>query len=151
MAPGADGVDRLFCELALVAQRCQEVHGQAHLWVERTRPQPRKLDIRPYLSDLRVRDQALEIVIWVTPTGTARPEELARFLGLGALLDAGAYFERSDLEMMDEVTAPLPELTRNHEESPGEDSALPRPDAEPASKPAVRPTALLAGPLAFDS
>src|SRR5436305_14675072 len=31
-------------------RRCVDLLGHAHLWVERERPRPRRLDIRPYLS-----------------------------------------------------------------------------------------------------
>lgn len=135
-------------------QRCLELQAQSHLWVERTRPQPRTLDIRPYLSELQVRDGNLEIAIWVTPTGTARPEEFARLVGLGPLLEAGVYFERSNLEMMDETVTALPELqTNHHQEVPteGVDSALPMTAREPAVRLAARPTALIPGPMSFDS
>jgi len=134
-------------------ERCRDLLEQSHLWVERSRPQPRKIDIRPYLSELKVSGENLEIAVWVTPTGTARSEEYARLLGLEDLLDAGAFFERTDLEMMDEVSAPLPEMLISTEETaPILDEALSRkPDSAPAPKPAARPTALVSGPLSFDS
>jgi radical SAM-linked protein len=139
--------------LRVLPERCRDLLAQSHLWVERSRPQPRKIDIRPYLSELKVSGQNLEIAVWVTPTGTARSEEYARLLGLEALLDAGAFFERTDLEMMDEVSAPLPEMMINTEETaPILDEELSRkPDSAPAPKPAARPTALVSGPMEFDS
>ena len=33
----------------------------------------------------------LAMAVWVTPNGTARPEEFARLLGLDAHLEAGAF------------------------------------------------------------
>src|SRR5438105_1209687 len=59
------------------------MHGllaEEHCWIERTRPQPRRLDLRPYLRDLRLSADGLDIVLTVTPTGTARPEEIMNLL-----------------------------------------------------------------------
>jgi radical SAM-linked protein len=132
-------------EEALV-QRCQALIEESHLWVERSRPQPRRLDIRPYLSELSVQDGYLALAVWVTPNGTARPEEFARLLGLDPLLEAGVYFERSDLEMMDESSAPLPEINTCAEES----TTTGPPDLASAVAPA-RPTALTPGPMSYDT
>ena len=68
-------------------------------WVERTRPQPRRLDLRPYLCDLRLEGEALEMTFWVTPHGTARPEEVVALLELSDLLEDGAVLERHLLEL----------------------------------------------------
>jgi radical SAM-linked protein len=76
-----------------------------HCWVERTRPQPRRLDLRPYIRNLHVLPDGLEMDLWVTPTGTARPEELVALLGLGDLLDAGAVVQRTTVELLDEPEA----------------------------------------------
>jgi radical SAM-linked protein len=97
--------DDLAPALESLPQRCLSLLDQAHLWIERSRPRPRRLDIRPYLSDLRVEAGNLEMAVWVTPTGTARPAEYALLLGLEPLLEAGAFFERTHLEMTDEVSA----------------------------------------------
>ena len=58
--------------------------------------------MRPYLRDLRVLPDALEMDLVVTPGGTARPEEVLGLLGLGDLLEKGAVFERTRLELDDE-------------------------------------------------
>jgi radical SAM-linked protein len=137
--------------LASLPERCRALYEQAHVWVERSRPRPRRLDIRPYLSALQVQRGGLEIAVWVTPTGTARPDEYARLLGLEPLLQAGAYFERADLEMMDESSAPLPGILSPGEKSSQQgaaDEALP---AAPGPRPVAGPTALVPGPLSFDS
>jgi radical SAM-linked protein len=76
------------------------------LWVERTRPQPRRVNLRPYLEQIEVYPNALEIVIRVTPTGSARPEEVLVLLGLRDVLDAGTVLERSQLELEDEAHEP---------------------------------------------
>jgi radical SAM-linked protein len=73
-----------------------------HCWVDRARPQPRRIDIRPYVRDLHVRGDALEMDFWVTPNGTARPEEVLKLLDLADLLDAGAVLHRTTLELHDE-------------------------------------------------
>jgi radical SAM-linked protein len=91
--PPADLADR--CRALLQAERVQ---------IERLRPQRKLLDIRPYLNDLRVQADGLELDLRVTPTGTARPDEIVRLLGLGDRLDAGAVLERIVLELEDELT-----------------------------------------------
>jgi radical SAM-linked protein len=85
-------------------------------WVERSRPNRRRYDLRPYLDQLRLRPDALEMDLWVTPTGTARAEEVLQLLGLDHLLASGAVLERTRLELQDEtstqdpvpLTVPLP-------------------------------------------
>lgn len=44
----------------------------------------RPLDVRPLVEHMEVRDGALEFVVRVTPTGTARPAEIIAALGLDA-------------------------------------------------------------------
>jgi radical SAM-linked protein len=91
-------------------QRLDALLAAPNCWIERTRPQARRLDIRPYLRALHLCPDALEIDLWVTPNGTARPEEILGLLGLGDLLDAGAVLQRTTLELHDEwnVTGPVP-------------------------------------------
>jgi radical SAM-linked protein len=81
--------------------------------VERTRPPRRRLDLRPFLRDLRLQDETgpdgqprtlLVMDLWLTDRGTARPEEVLRILDLDHLLDAGAVLERLRLELEDEHT-----------------------------------------------
>jgi radical SAM-linked protein len=67
--------------------------------IERTRPQPRRIDLRPYVRDLRLLSDALEMDLWVQPNGTARPDEILAVLGLGDLLQTGAVLERTTLEL----------------------------------------------------
>src|SRR5205085_7696938 len=55
-------------------------------WVERTRPEPRRINIRPYLESIRVSPTTLEVDVGVTPNGTARPDDVLRALGVGELL-----------------------------------------------------------------
>jgi radical SAM-linked protein len=100
--------------VAGLAERARNLLQADTILIERTKPQRKSIDLRPYLNDLRVRDDGLEIDIRVTPTGTARPDEIARQLGLGSQLDAGAVIERTVLEIADEIT----ELTSGAVEQP---------------------------------
>jgi radical SAM-linked protein len=83
-------------------ERISRLLAESTCFVERTRPQPRRLDIRPYLRDVRVVGDDLEIDLWVSPTGAARPDEVLRLLDLGELLDAGGVLRRTTLELHDE-------------------------------------------------
>jgi radical SAM-linked protein len=125
-----------------IAARAAEVLAAPECWVERVRPQPRRLDARRYLRDLRVLPDAVELDLWVTPNGTARPDELLGVLGLGDLLEAGAVLERITVELQDEV--------------PNSDAGPPAPDAqrprvEAAANPARRPAPLVPGPMSYES
>ncbi len=71
-------------------------------WMERTRPRQRRYNLRPFVNSLRLDQNALEMDLWVTPTGTARAEEVLELLGLSDLLAAGAVLERTRLELEDE-------------------------------------------------
>jgi radical SAM-linked protein len=111
---------------ATVAYRLGEVLRAAECRVERRRPPVRLVDLRPWISDLRLmsregeasaeatardsagaspsrREHLLEMDLWLTPSGTARPDEVLQALGLGDLLDAGAVLERAWLELHDEI------------------------------------------------
>src|SRR5262249_30757636 len=90
--------------IADLPQRCAAFLSAEHHWIERTRPHRRRLDIRPFVGALRPRENALEMILWVSPYGTARPEEVAAALGLQRELEAGALLERTDLELADEST-----------------------------------------------
>jgi radical SAM-linked protein len=86
-----------------LALRLAGLLGQDACWVERTRPQPRRVNIRPYLRALHLEAAGLVMDLQITPQGTARPEEVLQVLGLGDLLAAGAVLERTVLELEDEV------------------------------------------------
>jgi radical SAM-linked protein len=90
---------------AEAGQRADALMAGPHAWVDRTRPQPRRLDLRPYIRGLHVLPDGLEMDLWVTPTGMARPEEIVALLGLGDLLDAGAVLQRTTVELLDEPEA----------------------------------------------
>ena len=112
-APYSDGL----------AERCAGLLASTELLVERTRPRPRRFNLRPYINKISVECNhrqgasdispltthhspltSLEIAVWVTPNGTARPDEIAHLLGLAPLLDE-TFFERTFLELYDEIAA----------------------------------------------
>ncbi|AWM37130.1 hypothetical protein GobsT_49420 [Gemmata obscuriglobus] len=103
------------------------------VWVERLKPSPKRLNIRPYLRGVRVEGVAphaghaqttppslpsvgadagasprLVLDLWVTQTGSARADELLSLLRLKDLIDAGAVLERTAVEIRDEITATDP-------------------------------------------
>jgi radical SAM-linked protein len=147
-------VRRAFFRLPLTAPiadlpvRCAGFLQEEHHWIERTRPQHRRLDIRPFVAVLGPCAAALEMALWITPHGAARPEEVAAALGLAPLLEAGAVLERTDLELTDETTDSTP-LPATLPLRPSENEE--RNDRTEAPAAASRPTALMTGPLSFDS
>ncbi|MBY0525006.1 MAG: TIGR03936 family radical SAM-associated protein [Gemmataceae bacterium] len=86
-------------------ERVADLLSATELWVDRTRPQPRRFDLRPYLRNLRLHPDALEIELNVTPTGGARPVEVLALLGLDDLVASGAILERTAVELHDENPA----------------------------------------------
>jgi radical SAM-linked protein len=87
---------------ASLAQRIADVLAAEECWVQRERPSPRRVNIRPFLAELRF-SALLEMTLWLTPVGTARPDEVLGLLGLEDLPAAGCVLERSRLELHDEV------------------------------------------------
>jgi len=114
-------------------------------WAERLRPHPRRINIRPYVDELLVNQEYLKMALWVTPNGSARPDEVVRALGLGDLLVQGAVIDRTDLELFDELPpgTPGPPLIQTaSEEIHGNDKETPI---------AARPTAIISSPFSFDT
>src|SRR5262249_36342408 len=62
-------------------ERIAALLAAGECWIERTRPRPRRFDLRPYLVHLRLEPAALEMGLRVTPTGAARAEEVLQLLG----------------------------------------------------------------------
>jgi len=96
-----------------LSRRIADVLAARECWIDRYRPHSRqagrRLDVRPFLIDLVIHPHRgpsptvmLEMILRLTSSGTARPEEVLRLLGLEDLLDAGAVLERSRLELKDE-------------------------------------------------
>ena len=108
-------------EAGALAERCAALMAEAECWVNRAKPQPRRINIRPYVRGLRAGPDYLEMDLWVTPTGSARADELVGVLGLRHLLEAGAVLERRALELRDEVgpdAEPVPEISPARETTP---------------------------------
>lgn len=134
-----------------LSARCAELFAADQLCVERAKPQPRRVNIRPFLHQIQVEGNTLRFALWVTPNGSAKAEELLRLLELDGLLEEGSVLERYDLELSDEVGADAPAPPSI---DPG---ALSAPLHENRAVPltpedaAPRPTSLIEGPLSFDS
>jgi len=90
------------------ADACRELMGEPQVWVDRYKPQPKQLNIRPYFRNLAVMGAVLSLDLWVTQTGTARADELLRLLGLADLPDSGSILSRSLVELRDEITGSDP-------------------------------------------
>jgi radical SAM-linked protein len=101
MAIPADRVDE-------AARRAAELLAAPECLVDRTRPTPRRVNLRAWLLELQVTTH-LEMKLCLTPAGTARPEEVLTVLGLSDLLEAGAVLERVRLELVDETPPQLAE------------------------------------------
>jgi radical SAM-linked protein len=104
-----------------LAEKATALLAGSECWVERSRPTPRRVNLRPYFAALRVLPDALEMDLIVTPTGSARPDEVLQLLGLKDLLDAGAVLERTRLELQDETTH-KPEAPARGLDEPEDDS-----------------------------
>lgn len=141
--------------------RIEALQASPHCWVMRQRPRPRRCDVRPFLHHVGLVGRTLEMMVHVTPQGSARPEDILHLLGLGHLLDAGAVITRSDLLVVEELAAgetnpytwpfrDTPEDSKDNiisglsTENSGPESSLP-------TAPAERPTSLLPGPMSFDT
>jgi len=130
-------------------QRSEGFLQRNECWVERMRPHPRRINIRPFVHEIQVNDESVEMALWITSNGAARPEEVIAALGLTELLDSGAVIERTDLELFDELPAGTegPPLLRSAvEEMSTNDKVLP--EETPISS---RPTAIISNPMSFDS
>jgi radical SAM-linked protein len=86
-----------------IAERCRELIDSPKIWVERVRPAPKQLNIRPYLRNVAIADGTLLLNFWVTNTGTARAEEVLRLLEIHDLLEAGPVLERTWIALRDEA------------------------------------------------
>lgn len=158
--------------------KIDQLLSKEEAWVARARPQPRTVNLRPFIQSLCYSDGALTMALWVTANGAARPDEIARLLGLDALLDGGAWFERVHLELLDEVSPDDPlvmpaglgekqhstlgtprfedlvaqSLGSQSPDSRDQEAANTRHAHDAASRsPASSHSALIPGPLSFDS
>jgi radical SAM-linked protein len=110
-----------------VRPRLAEFLAAGECWIERQRPSGgkprRRLDLRPFVRELRLvgvppsggagsEEPAdagtptsatwLEMDLWLTPAGTARPEEVLAVLQLEDVLEAGCVLHRLRLDLEDE-------------------------------------------------
>ncbi len=88
--------------------RCDELLGMEKVYVERLKPSPKRLNIRPYFRGMRVAEGHLLFDLWVTQTGTARADELMKLLDVADLVDSGSLITRTLVELRDEVTTTDP-------------------------------------------
>jgi radical SAM-linked protein len=112
--------------VSVAIDNCVELLAREKVWVDRLKPGPKRLNIRPYLRGLHIETSekisrtfaasttnaetaeptVLVFDLWVTQTGTARVDELLKLLDLADLPDAGAVVERAIVEIRDEVSNP---------------------------------------------
>jgi radical SAM-linked protein len=131
--------------IADIEDRSAAFLARTECWAERTRPHPRRINLRPFVSELRSGEQRLQMALWITSNGAARPEEIIAALGLQHLLDAGAVIERTDLEIIDELPAGVegpPDMRGALEETKMND------EPKPAS---THPTSMIGTPLSFET
>jgi radical SAM-linked protein len=87
-----------------LAERISVLLASAACPIERERPEKKQIDLRPYIDQIRLSPEALEMDLWVKPSGMARPDEVLALLGLHEVIEAGVVIERSRLELEDEIT-----------------------------------------------
>lgn len=85
-----------------LADRVTQTLAAAELWVERARPQKKRLNLRPYLENLLLQTEGLSMTLAITPQGAARPEEVLTLLCVDEVLSEGGVLERTRLELIDE-------------------------------------------------
>ncbi|MCE9531662.1 MAG: TIGR03936 family radical SAM-associated protein [Planctomycetes bacterium] len=117
-----------------VTARCEKLLANAELWIDRERPRPRQVNVRPYIHALYVEDGQLYMDVWISQEGGVRADALAKVLDLNHLLDAGAVIERAKLDIEDEIdpaaAALRPALPRREDRGTLE-RPLPRPLTPP--------------------
>jgi hypothetical protein len=147
-------------QIAGVPSRIADLLAAPECWINRDRPTARRLNVRPYVSELRLIPSSrqdgwhgvavVEMLLWVTPNGTARPGEILELLGLGSLLESGVVLERFVLEICDETTQNgllPPDFGKSQATLPKERAGVPGNVPDSPS----RPTAIVSGPMSFDS
>lgn len=97
--------DRIEC----VREQLAATLSQNEVWVDRLHPRPRQVDIRPYIRGLAIVDDRLVMDLWVTPTGTARADELLKLLKINDLVESYSILERIELELADETPSDAPD------------------------------------------
>jgi radical SAM-linked protein len=90
------------CEAGL-AERVAALLASPSCPFDRTRPEKKNIDLRPYIDQIRLSPGVLEMDLWVKQSGMARPGEVLGLLGLPDVAEAGAVIERTRLELDDET------------------------------------------------
>lgn len=144
------------CLIPDLAARIAAFLSSSEYWITRIRPQRRQLNIRPFVDSLTHDSTSLSLILWVTPVGAARPEEIVGALGLGHLFDAGAVLERTHLELLGELPEHdrfVPDLANASIAGAMSAPASETPNDAPSEEPRRAPshTALMDNPLSFDS
>ena len=107
------------------------------VWVDKTHPKPRRVNVRPYLRSLSIDDAGFLVLdAWVTGQGSVRAEDLIAKLGLADVLADGSVLERIELELIDEAPADAPDAppTGPPETAPWNHAPVPTAaDDDPAS------------------
>ena len=97
--------------LPAVRARLQELTSAEQWPVDRVKPKKNpppnasaeesvirtRIDVRPFVKDIRIVQDVVEMDLWLTPQGTARPGELLQLLNVHDLHEKGAMLERSRL------------------------------------------------------
>jgi radical SAM-linked protein len=78
-----------------LAERVRALLAAPACWVQRQRPRPRRVDVRPYINNIYLTANWLEMDLRVTHSGTARPQEIVDLLGLSSPGEAGPIVQRS--------------------------------------------------------
>jgi radical SAM-linked protein len=133
--------------LSELPAQIQSLLAAKECWIERVKPARRRLNLRPFISELSINEPYLEMLLWVTPNGAARPGEILGLVGLGDLVENGVLIERHVLEIQDETHNPGPNPEVH--EAPRQPAL---PDGPPGEEvKSARPTALVSGPMNYDS
>jgi len=107
-------VRRMVYQIDLPPERVENVQKaidallpSSECFVIRLKPTARRINIRPYIREIRLSGITLELDLWVQPTGTARADELLGLLGVRDCLQSGGVLVRSELEIIDELDPAL--------------------------------------------
>jgi hypothetical protein len=90
--------------IATLGESCSKLMQLDEIWVDRIRPTPKRLNIRPYLHRASCEEDRLAMEVWLSQEGSAKADEIVHALGLDSLLEAGIYLTRTDLILLDEMT-----------------------------------------------
>ncbi|HEV3116159.1 MAG TPA: TIGR03936 family radical SAM-associated protein [Gemmataceae bacterium] len=93
---------------AALPERITALLANQECWIERERPQHKRINARPYLDGLRLTPDALEVDLLVTPNGSIRPDEVLQLLELTEVLESGVLIERTGLDIEEPTPAELP-------------------------------------------